>query len=71
MVLVISLLIRNLKTQVAKSTEFFIFFNHFFKFDNSLNIIYKHFRFGLIILDVTTEGTMSQLFYLGPSSFCI
>ena len=43
--------------------------NHFFKFDNSLNIIYKHFKFGLIILDVTTKGTISQIFYLGPSSF--
>ena len=34
----------------------------------SVNIVYKPFKFGLVILDILSEGTVSQIFNLGPSS---
>ena len=37
--------------------------------DNSFDIIYKLFKFGVIILAIITEGTVSQIFDLGLSSF--
>ena len=37
--------------------------------DNSINIIYKVFKFGVVILHIIMEGTVSQIFNLGPSSF--
>ena len=41
----------------------------FVDLDNSFDIIYKLFKFGVVILDIIMEGTVSQNFYLGPSSF--
>ena len=41
----------------------------FFNLDNLVNIIYKLFTFGVVILDIIIEGTVSLIFYLGPSSF--
>ena len=41
----------------------------FLNLHNSVAIIYKLFRFGVVSLYVITEGTMSQIFDLGPSSF--
>ena len=34
----------------------------------SVNIVYKPFKFGLVILDILSEGTISQIFNFGPSS---
>ena len=43
----------------------FIFLN----LDNSVDIIYILFKFGVGILDIMMEGTVSQIFDLGLSSF--
>ena len=32
-------------------------------------MIYKLFKLGVVILDTVMEGTVSQIFYLGVSSF--
>ena len=38
--------------------------------DNSVDIvIYLLFKLGVVILDIITKGTVSQILYLGPSSF--
>ena len=34
----------------------------------SVNIVYEPFKFGLVILGILSEGTMSEIVYLGPSS---
>ena len=39
----------------------------FLNLDNSVNIIYIAFKFGVVIFDIITEGTVSQTFDLGPS----
>ena len=31
--------------------------------------MYNLFKFGVVILDIIMEGTVSQIFDLGPSSF--
>ena len=41
----------------------------FLNLDNSFDIIYKLFKFGVVILDIVTEGTVSQIFDLMSSSF--
>ena len=37
--------------------------------DNSVNIETRLFKLCVLILDIIMEGTMSQIFILGPSSF--
>ena len=62
----ILLLIENLKLQVVNNREILIFQFIFLNVDNSVNIIYKPFRFCVVIFDTIMEGTVSQIFYLGP-----
>ena len=37
----------------------------------SNNIVYRLFKFGMLILDIRMEGTIAQISFLGPSSYCI
>ena len=37
--------------------------------NNSVNIKTRLFKFCVLILDIIMEGTVSQNFYLGPSSY--
>ena len=39
----------------------------FLNFDNLISIAHKLFKFRELILDIITEGTVSQIFYLGSS----
>ena len=41
----------------------------FLNLDNSVDIISKLFKFGVAVLNIITQGTLSQIFDLGPSSF--
>ena len=40
----------------------------FLNVDNSVNIETRLFKFCVLILDIIMEGTVSQIFILGPSS---
>ena len=41
----------------------------FLKVDNSVTVDPRLFKFGVLILDIIMEGTVSQICYLGPSSY--
>ena len=41
----------------------------FLNVDISTNVDPRLFKFGVLILDIIMEGTRSQMFYLGPSSY--
>ena len=41
----------------------------FFNVDTSINIANTLFKFSEVILNIITEGTVSQIFYLGPRSY--
>ena len=41
----------------------------FLNLDNSVNIKAKLFKFSVLILDTITEGTVSHISLLGPSSY--
>ena len=43
--------------------------SYFLNLDNSFDVIYKLFKFGVITLAILTETTESQIFDFGPSSF--
>ena len=48
----------------------FLFFSIiFFNVDSSFNIKDTLLKFSVVVLGITMEGTVSQIFYLGPS-FC-
>ena len=49
--------------------ENLIFFLYFLNKDISFNIPYTFLKFGRHILDYLFEGSMSQIFYLGPSFY--
>ena len=66
MVLFILFLIKNLKLKLLNSIEILIFHLIFFNVDNSVNITYKPFKFGVVIFDTIIEGNVSQIFHLGP-----
>ena len=36
---------------------------------DSVNIVYKVFKCGVVICDIIMEGTLSHIIYSGPSSF--
>ena len=57
----------NISRKEYKNPHFSLSF--FLILHNSVAIIYKLLELGVIILDAKTEGTVSQIFYLGPSSF--
>ena len=55
---------------VAKSTQIFILAIIFLNLQNSFNIMYKLFKFGVVTPDIITEGTVSQMIFdLGPSCY--
>ena len=41
----------------------------FLNMDNSVNIKTRLVKFDVLILDIMMEGTVSQIFFLGPSSY--
>ena len=41
----------------------------FLNVDNSINNGYNLLNFSVVIVDIVMEGTMSQIFYLGPRSY--
>ena len=41
----------------------------FLNLDNSVNILYKLLKYGVVILDTIIEGTVSHIFDLGPRIF--
>ena len=52
-----------LKTELLKSVQISIFCNNFF------DIAIRHFKFHMLILNIIMEGTVSQIFIVGPSSY--
>ena len=46
-----------------------IFTITFFNVDNSINIEHKIFKFCEVSFDSMMEGSMSRIFYLGPTSY--
>ena len=49
--------------------EFWFFAIIFLNVDNSVNIKTRLFKLCVLILDIIMEGTVSQIFYFGPSSY--
>ena len=41
----------------------------FLNLDNSIYIVHRLLKFSIVILDIITEGTVSHIFYLGPSFY--
>ena len=58
---------RELENISSKEYNNFIFCRNILNLDNSFDIVYKLFKFGVVILDIITEGAVSQTFYLRPS----
>ena len=58
--------LENIRSKEYKKISFFAFI--FLNLYNSVAIFYKLFKSGVAMLDTITEGTVSQIFYLGPSS---
>ena len=54
-----------------KSVKFIFFAYIFLNLDNSIIIVHRLLKFSIVILDMITEGTMSQIFYLGTSFYFI
>ena len=36
--------------------------------NNLINFVHRLLKFSVVILDIIMEGTVSQMFYIGPSS---
>ena len=68
MVSVILLLVNELKIYISKRTKIDIFPIFFLNVDSSFIIMNRVIRHSEAIIDILTEGTVSQIFYLGPSS---
>ena len=49
--------------------NFTFFTNIFLNVDISINVEHKPFKFFEVILDIIMEGNVSQIFYLGLSSY--
>ena len=49
--------------------KFTFFTNIFLNVDISINVQHTFLKSVEVILDIIIEGTVSQIFYLGPSSF--
>ena len=62
-------LVKGLKEYVLKNTKNPIFPVIFLNFDSSFNIKDRKLKFSVFVLGIMSEGTMSQIFYLGLS-FC-
>ena len=63
--------IKMIRIYALKSTNIHIFYLHFLDLDNSINIVHSLLTFSVVILDMIMEGTVSQIFYLGPNSHFI
>ena len=59
--------LENIITEEYTNFDFFSII--FLIVDNSVNIETRPFKFCVLILDVIMEGTVSQIFLLGPSSY--
>ena len=42
---------------------------NFFNVDISTNIVNRPFKFGMLVLDIGMEGSLSQISFLSPSSY--
>ena len=67
MVSVILRLVKEFKIYILKSTKILIFSLHFLNVVISFNIEYRKLKLSMIILEMMTEGTVSQILYLGLS----
>ena len=65
----ILLLVKEFKIYVLKSTKIPIIFFHFLNVDSSFDIENRLLKFFVVVYGIIMEGTMSQIFFLGPS-FC-
>ena len=69
MVSIKPLLIRNSKTYVQNSAKkSYILFTFFLNLHNLINIDHRLLNFLVVTLDIIMEGTVSQIFSLGPRS---
>ena len=57
------------KIYALKSVKILFFYYIFLNLDNSINIVHRLLKFSIGILDMITEGTVSQISYLGPSFY--
>ena len=60
---------KNICLKECENSFFFAYI--FLNSDNSINIVHRLLNFFIVILDMITEGTVSQIFYLGPSIYFI
>ena len=58
-----------IKIYALKSVKILFFAYIFLNLDNSINIVHRLLKFSIAILEMITEGTVSQIFYLGPSFY--
>ena len=63
---VTSLLVKESKIYVLKSTIIIIFSIIFFNVDSSFDIENRTLSLSVVIIDMLMKGTMFQIFYLGP-----
>ena len=68
MVSSILLLVKEFKIYVHKSTQNSIFSLICLNVSSSFNIKDRLLKFSVLVLDMIMEGTVSQIFLLGPSS---
>ena len=61
MVPVISLLVKEFKIYVLKSTKIVIFFHHFLNVDSSFIISDRLLKCSMVIIDMMMKGTVSQI----------
>ena len=65
----ILLFIKEIQNNTLNSMDIFIFNLHFSNVDNLINFVHRLLKFSVVIFDIIMEATMSQIFYLGPSSY--
>ena len=63
-------MLRNGNTSLPEKKEV-IFPKYFLNMDISIDILPTTLTFLLVILHIHMEGTMSQIFYIGPSLYFI
>ena len=67
MVPVMLLLVKEPKIYVIKKTNIDIFSIIFMNVESSFNIQDRLLKLSVTVIDMMMEGTVSQIFYLGPS----
>ena len=58
-----------MRVRVNTKFENLLFFSYFFNKDISFNIQCTYLKFGIHILECQLEGSVSQIFDLGPSFY--